>query len=172
MAGFPGLFIGADFMAKTDLPILEQRRIEANIIKPIYEEMAQRLGKNEARSILSAAITRDSVRQGQAYARAEGGEQTLESFHELLPQWKANGALEVEMLEENETQVHYNVTRCQYAEMYRDMGMAEIGHILSCGRDGTFCTGYNQNIKLERTQTIMEGAGHCDFRYRWEEDDG
>ena len=27
-------------MSKTDLPILEQRRIEANIIKPIYEEMA------------------------------------------------------------------------------------------------------------------------------------
>ena len=26
-------------MSKTDLPILEQRRIEANIIKPIYEEM-------------------------------------------------------------------------------------------------------------------------------------
>ena len=33
-------------MAKTNLPILEQRRIEANIIKPIYEEMVERLGDN------------------------------------------------------------------------------------------------------------------------------
>lgn len=158
-------------MAKTDLPILEQRRIEANIIKPIYDEMAERLGSEQAREILSAAITRDSIEHGQAYAKAEGGDQTLETFHNLLPQWKANGALEVEMLEESENRIHYNVTRCKYAEMYREMGLAEIGHILSCGRDGTFCTGYNPNIKLDRTQTIMQGASHCDFRYRWEEDE-
>jgi len=157
-------------MSKTQLPILQQRRIEANIIKPIFEEMVERLGKQQAVDVLRAAITCDSIQQGQAYASAEDGETTLEGFHALLPQWKANGALEVEMLEESETQVHYNVTRCQYAEMYRQMGLQEIGHILSCGRDGTFCTGYNPNIKLDRTQTIMQGAEHCDFRYRWEDE--
>ena len=46
-----------------------------------------------------------------------------------------------------------------------EMGLAEIGHILSCGRDGTFCTGFNPKISLERSQTIMQGASHCDFRY-------
>ncbi|MEM7068501.1 MAG: L-2-amino-thiazoline-4-carboxylic acid hydrolase [Pseudomonadota bacterium] len=158
-------------MAKTDLPILEQRRIEANIIKPIYEEMKLKLGEAEARKILSAAITKDSIEQGQAYAATEKEPTTLESFHHLLPQWKANGALEVEMLKETDAEVHYNVTRCKYAEMYKEMGLAEIGHILSCGRDGTFCTGYNPNIKLERTQTVMQGASHCDFRYRWDESD-
>lgn len=158
-------------MAKTKLPILEQRRIEANIIKPIYEEMVERLGREEAEKILRAAITRNSIEQGQAYAQGEGGDTTLESFHALLAQWKARGALEVEMLEESDDRVHYNVTRCRYAEMYHQMGLAEIGHILSCGRDGTFCTGYNPNIKLDRTQTIMQGAGHCDFRYRWQNDD-
>ena len=45
-------------MAKTELPILEQRRIEANVIKPIYEEMVERLGKSVASEILTAAITR------------------------------------------------------------------------------------------------------------------
>lgn len=152
-------------MAKTDLPILQQRRIEANIIKPIFEEMAQRLGREEAASILSAAITKDSIAQGRAYAASEDGPNDLHGFHALLPQWKANGALETDMLKETSTEVHYNVTRCKYAEMYREMGLAEIGHILSCGRDGTFCTGYNPDIKLERTQTIMQGAPHCDFRY-------
>lgn len=153
-------------MAKTDLPILEQRRIEANIIKPIFEQMVAELGEERAKDIVGAAIIKDSIAQGAAYAQSEGGETSLESFHALLPQWKANGALEVEMLEESATQVHYNVTRCRYAEMYREMGMAEIGHLLSCNRDGTFCTGYNPDIALERTQTIMGGASHCDFRYR------
>jgi hypothetical protein len=30
--------------------------------------------------------------------------------------------------------------------------------------------GFNPKIKLERTQTIMEGADHCDFRYTLEKD--
>ena len=157
-------------MAKTELPILEQRRIEANIIKPIYEEMVSELGCDSARRILGNAIRKDSVAQGQAYAQALDEPTSLEGFHSLLPQWKANGALEVEMLAETESQVDYNVTRCKYAEMYRDMGLSDIGHLLSCGRDGTFCTGYDPRISLERTQTIMQGATHCDFRYKWEGD--
>lgn len=158
-------------MSKTDLPILAQRRIEANIIRPIYEEMKAQLGNEVARKIISAAITRNAVEQGAAYAESEGGDTSLESFHALLPQWKANGALEVEMLEETGTDVHYNVTRCQYAEMYKDMGLAEIGHLLSCGRDATFCKGYDPRISLIRTQTIMQGASHCDFRYSIKDDE-
>ena len=69
------------------------------------------------------------------------------------------------MVEETEAAVAYNVVRCRYAEMYREMGLAEIGHLLSCGRDGTFCKGFNPRIELERNQTIMAGASHCDFRY-------
>ena len=155
-------------MAKTDLPILEQRRIEANIIKPIFAELKNELGENRAKQILSAAITKDALAQGRAYAEALGTETSLVEFHGLLPQWTANGALEVELLKETETTLDYNVTRCRYAEMYKEMGLSEIGHILSCGRDGTFCQGYDRRIKLERSQTIMQGASHCDFRHRYE----
>jgi hypothetical protein len=152
-------------MSRTVLPILEQRRIEASIIKPIYDEMVLELGEARAKEIIGAAIIKDSIAQGRAYAESEDGQTSLNSFHELLPQWKANGALEVEMLKETDSEVHYNVTRCRYAEMYREMGIGEIGHLLSCNRDGTFCTGYDPRIALERTQTIMGGATHCDFRY-------
>jgi len=158
-------------MSKTDLPILEQRRIEASILKPVFEEMVTELGEERAARILGEAIKKNAIAQGKAYAASAGGETSLTSFHALQPQWKANGALETETLLETDTQVHYNVTRCRYAEMYREMGLAKIGHLLSCNRDGTFCTGYNPAIKLERTQTIMEGNSHCDFRYRWAPDE-
>ena len=35
----------------SDIPILELRRIEANIIKPIYEEMAREIGHEKADKI-------------------------------------------------------------------------------------------------------------------------
>ena len=53
------------------------------------------------------------------------------------------------MLEKSDTRYRFNVTRCKYAEMYRDMGLGEIGHLLSCQRDGTFCEGYDKRLKLE-----------------------
>ena len=156
-------------MAKTDLPMLDQRRIEANILKPVYEEMVERLGEATAQEILDAAVKKNSIAQARAYA--EGLEDTgLLAFRNTMGQWKASGALEMEMLKETEEEVHFNITRCKYSEMYREMGLGHIGHLLSCNRDGTFCTGFNPKIKLERTQTIMSGASHCDFRYRYEDD--
>ena len=154
-------------MAKTDLPILEQRRIEANIIKPIFAELKSELGETRARQLLETAIEKDALAQGRAYAEEQSDPTNLTRFHALLPQWTANGALEIESIESTETTLNYNVTRCRYAEMYKEMGLSDIGHILSCGRDGTFCKGYDARIELSRSQTIMQGASHCDFRHRY-----
>ncbi|HCJ62098.1 MAG TPA: 2-amino-thiazoline-4-carboxylic acid hydrolase, partial [Alphaproteobacteria bacterium] len=49
--------------------MLEQRRIEANILKAIYAEIKRRLGEASAQDILGTAVINDSISQGQAYAR-------------------------------------------------------------------------------------------------------
>ena len=63
------------------------------------------------------------------------------------------------------TRFAFNVKRCQYAEMYRDLGKADLGAAMSCNRDGTMVEGFNPDIAFTRTQTIMGGASHCDFVY-------
>ena len=152
-------------MSKTNLPILEQRRIEANVIKPIYEEMRDELGIERANDILGKAIVKNAIAQGEAYAAAQTEPTSLQGFYDLLPQWTAGGALEIEVLEQNNALLSFNVKRCRYSEMYKEMGLGDVGHLLSCNRDGTFCEGYDARINFERTQTIMSGASHCDFRY-------
>jgi len=103
-------------------------------------------------------------------AAAQGGATSLQSFVDLQPQWTRGGALEVSLREAGEDRFAFDVTRCRYAEMYRAMGLGEIGHLLSCQRDATFCEGYDPKLKMTRTQTIMQGADRCDFRYRYERD--
>jgi hypothetical protein len=49
--------------------------------------------------------------------------------------------------------------------MYRALGIPEIGALLSCNRDFSLVEGFNPAVKLTRTQTVMEGASHCDFRF-------
>lgn len=152
------------------LPILEQRRIEARVIKPIYDEMVARLGVETAQAILGAAIEKAAIAQGKSFAEASAGRLGIDGFADIQRHWTANGALEIEEVERTAERLDFNVTRCRYSEMYREMGLGDIGHLLSCGRDGTFCQGFDPRITLERTQTIMGGASHCDFRYRYEAD--
>ena len=149
-----------------EIPILDLRRIEANIIKPIYEEMALEIGHEKAEKILGAAIEKAAIEQGKSLAEESEGGPSLRAFISLFERWKMGGALEVEVLEETDEQFDFNVTRCRYAETYKEMGLGKIGHLLSCGRDGSFCKGYDLSIELDRGQTIMQGATHCDFRYR------
>ena len=79
-----------------------------------------------------------------------------------------DGALDMEVLQESETRFDFNVRRCRYAEMYREMGLSEIGHLLSCNRDGSFCEGFDLGLKLKRRLTLMLGDDCCTFRYRLE----
>ncbi|MDP6690259.1 MAG: L-2-amino-thiazoline-4-carboxylic acid hydrolase [Alphaproteobacteria bacterium] len=154
-----------------ELPILEVRRIEANIIKPIYEEMVNELGEERAREILTTAINKDAVRQGAALAASTDEPNNLETFSTLTSRWSKGDALKKDMLHVAEDRLEFNVVRCRYAEVYADMGLSHIGEILSCGRDGSLCEGYNSDVTLNRSQTIMGGASHCDFRFTMDKKD-
>lgn len=63
-----------------------------------------------------------------------------------------------------------DVTRCLCAEFYKELDEPELGFLLVCSADFTFAEGFGPAIKLTRTQTIMQGASHCDFRYRRQKD--
>ena len=171
MARAPGAGFGSWMKGRTsdgELGILARRRIEAAIIAPIYDEMRQAFGEEKARDILRRAIRRAAIDAGAEMAsRAEGGAD-LESFKAILPLWTKDDALTIEVIDDRPGVLDFNVKRCRYAETYRAMGLGDIGDILSCNRDGAFCEGYDPRIKLTRTQTIMGGASHCDFRYRAE----
>lgn len=147
------------------LGILEQRRIEAAFAKGLYEEMAATLGAEPARAILARAVIKLAREAGAAMAAESPDGPSIAHFDAIQALWTKGDALRIEKLRADATHYEFNVTRCQYAEMYKAMGLAELGAVLSCNRDGAFCEGYDPGLKLTRTQTIMGGAPHCDFRY-------
>jgi L-2-amino-thiazoline-4-carboxylic acid hydrolase len=60
----------------------------------------------------------------------------------------------------------FNITRCRYADFFRQLGEPELGALLLCeqGNHVTDVLG-NPEVKLERAQTVMKGAKYCDFRW-------
>jgi len=146
--------------------LLERRRIEAEFAKGLLDALAEDVGRERAVEILAKAVIRLAETAGAAFAaKAPGGRADLLAYAEILPVWQENGALAIELKLREADRLEFDVTRCQYAEMYRDLGVAELGAILSCNRDGAFCGGFNPDVRLRRTKTIMAGADRCDFRY-------
>ncbi len=152
------------------LAMLERRRIEAAILKHVYDALKASHGKAVAESTLASAVRASAMAQAREMAARVDGDTSLKTFIDRQELWLRGGALERDVIEQSESRYRFNVTRCKYAEMYRDMGLGEIGHLLSCQRDGTFCEGYDKRLSLQRTQTIMQGASHCDFDYSYDKD--
>ena len=148
------------------MPIIERRRIEAEIVSHLHRELVSRFGEELARSVIDAAIRKAAISHGEKCRADFGHMPDFTDFEAILPAWTAEDALTIEVKEVAPDRLSYDVTRCRYAETYKEMGLADIGALLSCNRDAAFCEGYNPAMRLERTETIMGGGRRCDFRYR------
>lgn len=156
-------------MSDKPVSILQRRRIEALFVKELLQHLVPEVGSEKARAIVRATTTAMARQFGERLAADSGvAEPTLEHFRVALPLWQADDALTIELLEATPERLSFNVTRCRYAELYRELGMPELGEVMSCTRDGEMCRGFNPAIRLTRTQTIMQGATHCDFRFELE----
>ena len=147
------------------LPLLQQREIEARIVGPLVRAFAEEIGRDRAVEIV-AGVIRDLAREAGDDLARQVGERSLEAFADTLDRWSEGGALEIDLIEQTPERLSFDVTRCRYAELYRALGLAELGASLSCQRDFSLAKGFNPEIQLVRTHTIMEGAPTCDFRFR------
>jgi predicted ArsR family transcriptional regulator len=151
--------------------LLERRRIEAEFTKGILEALSAEIGRERAIAVLTKAIEAMAETAGAAFAleMAQGDAakpNDLSTFAHILPRWQAGDALAVTLHSQDAATLDFDVTHCAFADMYRELGLSELGHVLSCNRDGGFSKGFNPEIELTRTQTIMGGATHCDFRFK------
>ena len=145
--------------------VLTRREIEARILAPVIDALGARFGRDEVVAIVREVVAGIAREQGRAMA-ASRGDASLQSFAQTLGPWTKDDALRLTVVQEEAARFDFDVTRCRYAEMYRALGIPELGAVLSCQRDAALIEGFNHGVTLERTQTIMQGAPCCNFRYR------
>jgi hypothetical protein len=147
------------------LTLLQRREIEARIVGPLVLGFIEAMGRDPALAVVRRVVA-GLAREGGADLASRLGNASLATFAQVLDVWREGGALELEVLEQTPERLSFNVTRCRYAEMYRALGLEDLGGSLSCCRDFALVEGFNPAIELGRTQTLMEGASHCDFRFQ------
>jgi len=147
----------------SEVNILTRREIEARIAGPLIKAFMVEFGVDRTLAVVKPVIEKLAKESGAQAAEMAGGN-SLADFVRATSTWAAGDAYEKVVLRQTETHFDFDIKRCRYAEMYKEMGFAHLGFVLSCARDSAMIEGFNPRMKLTRTKTIMEGSDRCDFR--------
>lgn len=147
----------------SQINMLTRREIEARIAGPLIKAFMEEFGRDKVLKVVSRLI-KSLARESGAELGQRMGNNTMGDFARGLNAWKEGGALEIEELELTQSKYCFDVTRCRFADMYKELGMEELGVVLSCSRDFDLVEGFNPRMGLVRKKTVMEGNDRCDFR--------
>ena len=150
-------------MSETKITHLERRKIEGGVLIPMVQAFQRAIGKDKANEIAREVIIELARQDGERWANEHGTD--LAAMQEVSKIWSGGGSLEIQPLEASQDKLDFNVTRCRYAEFYQGLGLPELGQLFHCSRDFAMAEGFSPDISLKRTQTLMQGASHCDFRF-------
>ncbi len=152
----------------TSLSLLDEVKLQARVLVPVIRALRERLGKAAADELVGTALrqwSRDLHRRiGEAKA-ASARERWDAIWADLRP--RIGQDAESDRLRDDPAAREYNVTRCAYAEFFKGLGEPELGRFLVCDVDFDIAAVGAPDVELTRTQTIMQGAPYCDFRYRF-----
>jgi hypothetical protein len=146
--------------------VIEQARIQAQVLVPLVKALQAEFGEARANALVRGAL-RDLFRgYGAAFWQARNETDVGKAVASAFKQYARDDALSYDVIEQSQDAFAFDVTRCRYAEFYHELGEPELGFLLVCSADFDTAAGFGGDIELTRTQTIMEGASHCDFRYK------
>ena len=76
-----------------NIPIIIKRRLQAEVVGPLFKEMVDQLGQHKAERILESAIQKAAIDEGRRFATqvASSNQSPLRRFIDLFEQWTTGG---------------------------------------------------------------------------------
>ena len=152
-----------------NLSLLDEVKLQAEVILPVLRALRAELGRPRADAIVGDALrqwARDLYhRIGESKSGTPRQKWDAVWAEDMRP--RIGDAVERETLRDEATVREYNIVRCRYAEFFKSLGEPELGGILLCDSDFHIAEIGGADVEFKRTQTIMQGAPYCDFRYRF-----
>lgn len=146
-------------MTDTHLSELERQKIIMEYAVPLVRHFQEQLGEDAVNKALESWTASLAAAAEKAPAR----EPDFAEYAEGISRYAEDDAMDYDVLKQDEDTLEFNVTRCKYAELLHSLGAGDIGALMRCNHD--YAEAFGLGVRLKRTQTIMQGASHCDFRY-------
>ena len=152
------------------IPVIEQAKIQAQVLVPLVKALQAELGEERANALVRTALGDVYRRLGEQWWQTKASSHIGDNVGSVFASFARGDALDYSIRTQSQDAYEIDVTGCRYAQFYKELGEPELGFLLVCSADFTFAEGFGPGIKLTRTQTIMQGASHCDFRYTRQKD--
>lgn len=146
--------------------VIEQAKIQAQVLVPLVKALQVELGETRANALVRDALGDLFRRFGEEFWQSREDKSLGKAVSAAFKAYAVDDALTYDVIEQSEDAFAIDIRRCRYAEFYKELGEPELGFLLVCSADFDVAKGFGGDVKLTRTQTIMQGASHCDFRYR------
>ena len=148
------------------IPVIQQAKIQAQVLIPLVKALQAELGEERANGLVRRVLGDLYRRYGEEFWRTKNEENLGKAVASAFATYAREDALDYRVIEQSQDAYAFDVTGCRYAEFYKELGEQELGFLLICSSDFATAEGFGPDIQLTRTQTIMQGASHCDFRYK------
>lgn len=145
-----------------DTTLLQQVKAQSEVLIPLIRRLETEIGPEKTRSILREALSEHYRSMARSFVEQAGGDR-IAAFMKFAEVSAAGDAIQMEPRESLPGRMDADVVRCDYAKFFRAIGEPELGFLLVCSGDFPIAEGLG--IGLERSQTIMQGADHCDFHW-------
>jgi hypothetical protein len=148
------------------ISVIQQAKIQAQVLVPLVKALQAELGDERANSLVRRTLGDLYRRYGEEFWQTKNENNLGKFMASAFATYASEDALDYKVIQQSHDAFAIDVTGCRYAEFYKELGEPELGFLLVCSADFTLAEGFGPDVELTRTQTIMQGAGHCDFRYR------
>jgi L-2-amino-thiazoline-4-carboxylic acid hydrolase len=148
------------------ISVIEQAKIQAQVLVPLVKALQAELGEERANSLVRTTLGDVYRRYGEEFRRTKNQNNLGTIMASAFATYAREDALDYRVIEQSQDAFEFDVVGCRYAEFYKELGEPELGFLLVCSADFPTAEGIDPDIELTRTQTIMQGASHCDFRYK------
>jgi hypothetical protein len=148
---------------------MDEFRAEAQVLIPVLKAARAELGEERANHLILGALRAwCRERFKQIGARIPGSpKEKWDAIKALDGSRTRENDLEFEIQKWEPEAIEYDVTRCKYADLFRELGEPELGVTLACNSDCYLVEQVTRpDVEYTRTQTIMEGGSYCDIRWR------
>ena len=145
-------------MGADDLTFYERLRIQMEYVVPLVRDLQRQLGEEAVNEALASRLEQQVERRA-----APGSKADFSRMRAGTEMFAAGGALELRAVSESDDHFSMDVVDCAYTRMMDELDARDLGPMLICNLD--YPDAARMGMQLERTQTRMQGASHCDFRY-------
>jgi len=146
--------------------IFSQRQIEAQLLKPVIEGLALVYSEDEVIKNIKGSIEKIAHENGRKF-KEEQKDNCLLTYAKNWKKLAEGDSLTIEDFKLSDSRLIFRITRCQYAEFYKQLNFEKLGEILSCCRDQAFLNGFSDNIEMRRSKSILDGNLSCDFEFTY-----